>query len=294
MRIDATHKPWLIFTIAAIAVGAAVYIPYARSTTAPGGGTAVGLVFGILALGLMIFAALLSVRKRFRVWRIGRARLWLKAHLWLGFLALPMVLFHAAFHARGMLAFILMSLTFIVVLSGVYGAYLQHTLPSKMFREVPYETIYDQIPVIRGQLAAEADILTKNVTDILAPARGPGATVVLSMLAIPELGVEVAGFDHFYATEIRPYLVADRSSSRTMLLYDRTRSTQQFENYRKLFPQPAWEPIAAIEDVAEEKRQLDHQVRLHRILHSWLLVHLPLSAALLLLGFIHAVVALHY
>ena len=86
MRIDRTHKPWLYFTLGAIALSVLVYIPYARAVT-PGGGTAIGLTFGIITLGLMVFAALLSVRKRFPVIRIGRSYLWLKAHLWLGSLA---------------------------------------------------------------------------------------------------------------------------------------------------------------------------------------------------------------
>ncbi len=293
MRIDATHKPWLYITIGTIVLSAIVYIPYSRAVT-PGGGTGVGLTFGIIALSLMVFAALLSVRKRFPVIRIGRARLWLKAHLWLGFLALPMVLFHAAFHARGLLAIILLTLTVIVVLSGVFGAYLQHTLPTRMFRDVPYETIYDQIPVIQSQLVAEAEVDAADLTERLAPARGAGATVVLTMLTVPELGEEVAAFNLYFESEVRPYLVAPRAQARRHPLANRTRSAQEFDNYRKLFPQPAWEPITALEEVVEEKRQLDHQLHLHHLLHSWLLCHLPLSAALLLLGFIHAVVALHY
>src|ERR1700721_3087691 len=112
MRIDSTHKPWLWISIATVALSAGAYI----------------------------VSALLSVRKRFPIWRIGRARIWMKAHLWLGFLALPLVLFHAAFHARGLLAAVLMLLTVVVVVSGIFGAWLQHTLPSRMFREVPYET----------------------------------------------------------------------------------------------------------------------------------------------------------
>jgi len=140
MRIDSTHKPWLWVSIAVVALSTLAYVAYALHAT-PGGGTPLGLTFGALALGCMIFAALLSVRKRFPVWRIGRARIWMKAHLWLGFLALPLVLFHAAFHARGLLAAVLMLLTVVVVVSGVFGAWLQHTLPSRMFREVPYETI---------------------------------------------------------------------------------------------------------------------------------------------------------
>lgn len=293
MRIDSTHKPWLWVSVAVIALSVLAYVVYALHAT-PGGGTPLGLMFGTLALGCMIFAALLSVRKRFPIWRIGRARIWMKAHLWLGFLALPLVLFHAAFHARGLLAAVLMLLTIVVVASGVFGAWLQHTLPSRMFREVPYETIYDQIGVIRTQLAGEAEQHATNVTQMLAPARGAGATVVLTMLTVPELGEEVAAFDLFYQSQIAPYLLAERKDALKMTLYDRTVAKQEFENYRILFPQAAWPPIAALEDVCEEKRQLDHQIRLHHWLHSWLLIHLPVSAALLLLACIHAVVALRY
>jgi hypothetical protein len=293
MRIDSTHKPWLWITIAVIVVSALAYIPYSMHET-PGGGTPLGLVFGSLALGCMIFAALLSLRKRYRIIRIGSARVWMKAHLWLGFLALPLVLFHAAFHARGVMTIILMLLTIIVVASGVFGAWLQHTLPSKIFREVPYETIYDQIPVIRQQLADEGAHHANDVTQMLAPARGPGATVVLTMLTVPELGDEVAAFDTFYSSEVAPYLLSDRKEAHKMPLYDRTTAREEFEKYMTLFPQAAWPPITALEDVCEEKRQLDHQIRLHHWLHSWLLIHLPISAALLLLACIHAVVALRF
>jgi hypothetical protein len=293
MRIDATHKPWLWITIAVTALCTLAYVLYALQAT-PGGGTPLGITLGALALACMIFAALLSVRKRFPIWRIGRTRIWMKAHLWLGFLALPLVLLHAAFHARGALAAILMLLTIIVVLSGIFGAWLQHTLPSKMFREVPCETIYDQIGVIRSQLTAEADRHAASVTEMLAPARGPGATVVLTMLTVPELGEEVAAFDLFYKSQIAPYLGAERNEAARMALYDRVTAHQEFDGYMTLFPQAAWPAIHALEDVCEEKRQLDHQVRLHHWLHSWLLVHLPVSAALLLLACIHAVVALRF
>jgi hypothetical protein len=293
MRIDRTHRHWLWFCIAVVALSTAVYVPYARNST-PGGGTPTGIAFGVVALALMIFAALLSVRKRLTIWRIGRTRLWMKAHLWLGFLALPMVLFHAAFHAFGTLTGILLWLTVIVVGSGIWGAWLQHTLPSKMFREVPYETIYDQIDVIRAQLVEEASRHVANVTESLAPGRGAGATVVLTLLAVPELGAEVGAFDRFYTGDVLRFLTADRGEARKMNLHDRKTSGQEFENYRRLLPPQAWESITAIEDVCEEKRQLDEQVRLHRWLHSWLLVHLPLSAALLLLACIHAVVAMRY
>jgi hypothetical protein len=291
MRIDHTHKPWMWITIAAIVLNLLIYVPYAVMSQAPGGGTPIGLFFGSVALGLMVFASLLSVRKRFPIWRIGRAQTWMRAHLWLGFLALPMVLFHAAFHARGLLSGILMALTWIVVVSGIVGAWLQHTLPTKMFREVPYETIYDQIGSIERQLVNEADDFATQVTERLAPGRGAGATVVLTLLTIPELQGELAGFGKFYAEEVRPYLSREQAGTE---MRRREYSERRFEAFRKLLPEAAGTPIAALESICEEKRQLDHQARMHRVLHGWLLCHLPLSAALLLLAFVHAVGALRY
>ncbi len=282
----------MIVTVAAMLVGAAIYVPYARYTAVPGGGTSIGLMFGALALGLMLFAALLSVRKRFPIWRIGRAKIWMRAHLWLGFLALPMVLFHAAFHARGTLTAILMWLTIIVVGSGIAGAWLQHTLPTKMYREVPFETIYDQIPVIRGQLAAEARDRATEVNQRLAPGVGPGATVVDTLLGIPDLQAETEGFQRFVEREVGPYLSVEQA--RRSSLRNREWTREQFDNFRRQFPQTAWDPITAIEEICDEKRQLDHQARLHRLLHAWLLVHLPCSAALILLAIIHAIGALRF
>jgi hypothetical protein len=216
----------------------------------------------------------------------------MRAHLWLGFLALPMVLFHSAFHARGALTFVLFWLTILVVGSGVVGAWLQHIVPSRMFREVPFETIYDQIPVIRAQLAAKARARAADVTQSLAPTAGPGATVVDTLLDIPDLQPQVDSLQRFVADQVNPYL-SEEQGNRSQL-HDRVWSRVQFDNLRREFPEAAWTPLSAMEEICEEKRQLDHQARLHRLLHAWLLVHLPASAALILLSIVHAIGALRY
>ena len=40
----------------------------------------------------MIFAALLGARKKVPVWRVGRAQTWMRGHLWLGVLTLPLTI----------------------------------------------------------------------------------------------------------------------------------------------------------------------------------------------------------
>jgi hypothetical protein len=67
-----------------------------------------------------------------------------------------------------------------------------------------------------------------------------------------------------------------------------------FQQLRVLLPQNLHSSVDDLENICEEKRQLDRQRRLHKILHGWLLVHIPLSYALLLLGAVHAVMALKF
>jgi hypothetical protein len=47
-------------------------------------------------------------------------------------------------------------------------------------------------------------------------------------------------------------------------------------------------------DIAAERRDLAVQRRLHHWLHGWLLLHVPLTAAMLVLLAAHVVVALRY
>jgi hypothetical protein len=58
--------------------------------------------------------------------------------------------------------------------SGVFGAWLQHTMPRRMLRDVPMETIYEQIGHVREQLLDEGDTVVAE----RAEARGAIAVPV--------------------------------------------------------------------------------------------------------------------
>src|SRR5260370_8304896 len=81
----------------------------------------------------------------------------MRGNLWLGFLALPMILFHGGLHFGCQLTRVLMWLLIITVLSGVFGAALQHYIPRVMTTDVPLETIYDEISRVRTLLRQAAD-----------------------------------------------------------------------------------------------------------------------------------------
>lgn len=273
MRIDKTHRPWISAAVAATLASTIVYIVYAmRSPSGPRGGSAIGLIFGIAGYALMLYAGLLGARKKVPIWRLGRAQTWMRGHLWLGLLTVPLILFHAGFAFRGPLTLALMILFFVVIGSGVIGAIVQHYVPALMTARVPLETIYEEIPHVRAQLRDEADQLVAAVGEVETEDR--------------------ARFREVYSTRIRPYL--DDPDSPRAELADSRRSDQMFQSLRTLLDAPVHGALDDLENICEEERQLTRQIRIYRGLHGWLLVHVPLSIALLVLGAIHAVIALRY
>ena len=295
MLLDHTHKSWITFSVAALAASTAVYIFFTVGVgDEPRGGSVLGLTYGILGSGLMVFAALLSARKKVLAWRVGRAQTWMRGHLWLGLLSLPLILFHSGFHFGGTLSTTLMVLLFLVMVSGVAGAALQHFLPRLMTTAVPMETIYEEIDNVRGQLREEADQLAAAVCgplpEVVPPAETKPAGKAAAKVEVDEAAQ--ARLREFYLGQMRPFL--ERPQDGTHPLASDKLAASQFGQLRVLLPAAGHETLAHLEDICEEERQLNRQVRLHHWLHGWLLVHLPLSWALLALSAVHAVVALRY
>jgi len=289
MRIDATHRPWITATLVLLAAASLAYVFYARNSVAgPSGGSRAGILYGAAGYGLMIYAALLGVRKKFPIWRVGRAQTWMRGHLWLGSLSYFLILFHSGFAARGQLTLVLMILLTIVFLSGVVGAVAQHFLPKLITSMVPMETIYEQIASVRRQLCDEADRL---VEPVLGRADARKLVTDSSALIARESG-QHRRFVEIYHHTIRPFL-ADPERVRNECA-DREASTALFATMRGYLP-PAVHPILAdLENICEEQRQLKLQRRLYLTLHAWLVVHVPLSIAVLALGGVHACLALRY
>jgi hypothetical protein len=314
MRIDASQRHWAIASAIILVLSAAAYHVYVyNSAVRARGGSPAGLAFGVLGFAFMLFAALLGARKRVPVWRLGRAQAWMRGHLWLGLLSLPIILFHGGFHFGGTLTRVLMWLLIITVVSGLFGAALQHYLPLVMTADVPFETIYDEIGNVRNLLLEEADRSMEALCGSLgfrkssqeeiqraggfttmrpmAAATG-GAAVAAAAEILLLTEEESAPLRRFYLNEMRPFL--QRPSERRLLLSDANKAQVGFSGLRTLLPARAHATVDDLQDICEEARQLQKQQRLHRWLHLWLLVHIPISLALIVLGAVHAVMALKY
>jgi len=312
MLLDPSHLRFIIATTVAAVVATAAYVPYAASRlNGPSGGSWLGLVFGGLGFALMIYAGLLGARRKVPTWRLGRATTWMKGHLWLGLLSYLLILYHSGLAWGGTLTLVLMLLFTIVIASGIYGVLLQQFMPRLMTERLPLETVYEQIDVIVAQLRAEADALVGSVVGSLPVAdlepsgiprgggglahgealahelRGPATAVV----PIPT-EAEAAPLKDAYVREIRGYLARD--VPRSGRLGNPRERDALFGHLRTLLPGSLHEIVDELRVICEERRQLALQKRLHHWLHGWLLVHVPLSMALLLLSAVHAIVSIRY
>lgn len=306
MLIDRSHRPWFFFSVATLAVTGVGYAIYkSMSVRGPSGGSPVGLVYGIVGYALMLFAGLLGLRKKFPIWRVGRATTWMRGHLWLGLLSFPLILFHSAFSlGAGALTRVLMVLFIVVAVSGVLGAVLQHFIPRLMTERVQWETIYEQIDSVRAQLVEEADKIVADLRSALegdlsfvgekqraiaASAGTRGGLTFASGLGANDRTSDIVG--EFFQTELRPFLL---QTSGRCLLTDKSQASGIFGQLRIQIPRSLWPKLADLESLCDEKRGLDRQRRMHQVLHGWLLVHIPISYALLALAAIHSVFALRY
>ena len=95
-----------------------------------------------------------------------------------------------------------------------------------------------------------------------------------------------------YQREIKPFLQPN-IPPHTRLLTTREAGIA-FDQIGATLPAAYRPTLVELARIVEERRQLGQQKRFHHLLHGWLLVHVPLSYALILLAAWHAVIALRY
>jgi hypothetical protein len=339
MRIfNRAHVPWFLFVVIATAgalwIYAGNFVPdqLPRGLGLPGvltqsssghrhvGGTPVGLVMGSIAFGIFIFAALFGVRKKLLRWGIGSVQSWMRAHIWLTLLTIPLVALHSGFRLGGPMTILLVVLYSIVMVSGVYGLMLQHRMPRVMQERVPVETIFEQIPHVRRKLCTAAQQLRESfdapatnkilgaaaarTSDALGLAQGseygtanPVRNAVTAAVSIEQVAVapdqasERALID-FLDEQVLPYLCSSRGHR--LGLGKSQFSDDAFRFVKLHVAVPYRGLVEEIQTWCDERRMLDLQTKLHHWLHGWLFIHVPLSFVLIILTGWHAFVTLFY
>ncbi len=278
------------------------------------------MTFGIVGGLLILFEFALWGRKKVRAWRIGRVQDWMVAHIWLGLLTVPLLVYHSGFRWGGSLSTVLMVLFLVVIASGVWGLVLQQVIPTRMLNQVPAETIHSQIDRMvrihdRGRpatglvppaapcparmstrssseevaIGAPVSHMTVGAVQTVGSVQGKVLVTRVPRVAVPgsEPLRELFRCEHRCRTCSKA-----RSRGRRLILPNKAEFI--FRELRNKLGPGTHEAIDILENLCDQRRQLDRQKRLHCWLHNWLLVHLPLSVALVILMFVHVWVALKY
>lgn len=303
MKIDRHHVPWAIFVIIATIILAAFFCaeffpqslpfqidlpkflshaPRERNTY---GASPIGLFYGTLALAIFLFASALGVRKKKRLWRIGNVQVWLRAHIWLTVLTIPLVAFHCGLHAGGPQTTTLIWLYTIVMVSGFFGIALQNFMPKLMKERLSREVVYEQIPHIRGLIAESAKEVRTALLGTIAP---PAPKDAGSAAVAVEADTSVSVILEFLDEECIPYLEASRNAATRMRLGNLRAGDDLFRLLRLNASDNFRSKLDELQSWCDDRRLMDLQTKMHHWLHGWLLIHVPVSFALLVFTFWHA------
>lgn len=268
----------MVGTLAVAVVAVALFLwLYWRTPGGLTGGSAPGLWYGIIGSGLMIYAGLLSAQRKLErrpIW--GMRKTWVKGHIWLGLLSVVFIACHARLRWGGPVEIALWLVLGAVILSGVFGLILQQFVPGWIARRFQSEVPYGQMPHVCNVLLSEADTLIDSV----APEGDDAPGYAADLRA-------------FHDQHVRPFLKIDAPTK--ALLRNNLQSDAFFATLRgrvKLGEGGSAEALEALDqldEICKQRRRIAEQQRMYHWLHGWLMVHIPLSIALLVLGVAHAV-----
>jgi hypothetical protein len=215
----------------------------------PNGGTWYGYTLGTVAALLIVWLALLGVRKRAMTRGRWSLKAWTSAHVYLGLSLIVIATLHTGFQFGWnvhTLAYVLMML---VIASGAYGIIVYAMLPrslSQNRRETTQAQMVEALAAIDRQLEQAAQPLARGESD----------------LVIAALEQDTFGYG---------------ALSRLTGKYRNCKTAQALERL-----DPSHERVRALLGKRQAQlAQIRQHLRLKALLEVWLYVHVPLTIALL-------------
>lgn len=222
------------------------------------------LISGYSLLGLMLALALFNVRKRLPMLPLIKTRWWTFAHVCGGFLALAAFWLHSSsLWPKGLYEQMLAAAFYLTAASGIVGVVLQRLQPSRL-TQTGAEVIYERIPNELASLRRQAE------DTALQCARDTGHETLARYF------VETLQWYFCAPRFIASYIRGSRTAEFWL--------EQQFATVRRYLNDEERRYLARIEDLAEQKAAIDSHYAGQLMLRSWLIVHVPCVAAVLILS----------
>lgn len=230
---------------------------------------------GFLVSALVLFLALFNGRKKLPFLPLLRAATWMQLHVYVGLLTVVVFLVHVKFRLpQGALEWVLSGVFGIVSLSGFVGLYLSRTLPRRI-TDSGESLTFEKIPFHRARIREQTRKLVLQ------------AELTCGSSTIPD----------FHLQHVEPFLAAPAPLA--LALSGRFRAhmsgvLQELEARTRYFSDAEKDFAAELREWIETKGNLDLQEAAQRLLRGWLFVHIPFTYCLLILGVVHAVLALRH
>lgn len=281
-------RAWRWTFAALVAVLAASYAWYDATSALTHGGSAWGIGYGIVATALVLLLTAFGWRKRAYRSKAGTLEGWLQAHVALGVLAPLVVLCHTGFRFEDGVAVAAFAAMVGVVASGVVGALLYSTSP-RLLTEV-------QSNLSTGEISERLNRLVASMAR-LASGRSRAFEGVYREVVAAGVPRGLAGW------KLLPGRLpgGGRSGPGTPGGGGPAGGPRGQDGWAKLLgrvPPEEQESLRQLLVLARQHRELHlrllYQERYKNLLDAWLWVHVPLTAALLVLIAAHVVAALYF
>jgi hypothetical protein len=275
---------WWAFALGALSI--ALYSTQGARQK-PGGGTWQGYVLGSAGVALILWLAMLGVRRRSYRWNVGSVQGWTSAHVWLGLTLVLVATLHCAGRFGWNVHTLAYALMCAVIISGVFGVYV--------YLSSPRQVSVNSDGRSRAALFAELYELDKKGREL---ARSCDPAVNLAVKTSIERttiggGVldQLLGLDH--SRFVRSGDAAGRSDesgkSGSSFVVDNADQQAVIADVARRVPQAARRTEAAslqalIVLLCRRQavlRRIRRDIRLYAWMRLWLYVHVPLTFALL-------------
>jgi hypothetical protein len=227
-------------------------------------------VTGWILFAVCAFLLVFNLRKRMPAIPMVRAHYWLQAHIYLGLFAGIVFFAHSDWRLpTGLLDWVLWLVFIAVFVSGIVGIILTRIVPSRLNAHGE-RVIFERIPAFRAKLASEVeDLVLRSVRDAASS-------------TIAEL----------YAKLLLPFLTGPRNFwSHVFSMNGHRRNLErEFDAVRRYLAPEGNALLDEIEERVLAKDGLDFQYTWQLLIKGWLMLHLPLSCAMIPLVLVHILV----
>lgn len=252
----------------------ASYLWYVRREPFPHGGTAFGIIYGVVALFLMLLLLFFGIRKRWYRSTFGKLENWLQSHIWLGIFSLFVILAHTGFRFQDKVAVALLVVISIVVLSGIVGALLYKTVP-RVLTDV-------ESNLTAAEISEQLNQMLRSMARIASGKSAPFQRIHAGLVREARPGFLAGWTLLFRSVRLRRSAEREADLSRLVGLVE----PDEQQDLRQL--------LVISRQQNELRMRLLAQQRYRNILDFWLFIHIPFSLAMIVLLVAHIVAAFYY